>query len=292
MLSDVVDVILRDNGLSDTAARLALVIARKGEGWHEISPAEFARGVSGYPSAEKVARHLKQLEVAGYVERKAGGRGHSDRFQISERILDPTRIPDLSANRPPSDAGAKVLDPTPEQGLNALVVAVGDGVDNPPVVPPPLDERTAAALQQHDELFAGCRGALRDYLTDYVPEPRKRYAFVQLVAGWLNGIDPNVWRLPDGSLLPPDERPGALALALNDLGASTRTMKSPPGDPANLRTKLGVHLRQRTDKPTADPARPSAGVVPFRRQRPSGSGIDWEKAAAEQPPFDPNRMTR
>jgi len=112
-----------------------------------------------------------------------------------------------------------------------------------------LDPKADEAIERHGEKLAGCRGALRDYLAQRVHPPRQ-YAYVQKIAGWLDGLDPSVFRLPDGTTLPADGRTGLLADALNDLAASDeRCMKRPAGDPANLRTKISVLLAQRCDPP-------------------------------------------
>jgi hypothetical protein len=115
----------------------------------------------------------------------------------------------------------------------------------PPIIP--LSTDAERALRQHSDLLTGCRGALRDYLRQCVA-PEKQYAYVQTVAGWLNDLEP-VFRLPDGSSLHDrGERTKALGNALNLLAASEeRMMTRPIGDPDNLRTKLNVQLRKRSN---------------------------------------------
>lgn len=228
--------LLRDARLSDSARILGLHLSMLGEGEHEMSFDELAALLHGTPQTETVGKHMRQLCVFGYAERtSAGGRG-SPRYRW---------VPELSG---PKKIGLEQSMPRKKSAQSATVVVDdGDVEQTPPISPlKVLDKRAERALEQHNAILAGCRGALRDYLTDYVI-PEKQYAFVQLVAGWLNGIDAGVWKLPTGSSLPPPERPGMLATALNDLAASSRLMKGPVGEPANLRTKLNVLLRQRGD---------------------------------------------
>lgn len=228
--------LMRDARLSDSARILGLHLSMLGEGEHEMSFDQLATLLHGSPQTETVGKHMRQLCIFGYAERtSAGGRG-SPRYRWVAKISAPKIIgPEQSLPRKNS-----AQSPT-------VVVDEADVKQIPPIVPP-LDERTENALNQHGKKLEGCRGALRDYLRANVPTPTRRYAYVHTIATWLDGGDPNVWRLADGSGLPPPERPAMLAAALNELAAGDEAkMKRPAGDPANLRTKINVLLKQRGD---------------------------------------------
>lgn len=236
--------LLCDQSLTDTARIIGLRIAALGGEWHEIAADDFARMVAGYPKQETIARHVRQLEVAGYIERKPGGRGHSDRFKWADR---PCKNMESKKDSPEENTGSKDLDLTNFSGLKPIVVVEG-GSSNPPIVPlRALDPKAEELIGSRPEQLTGCRGSFRDYLVARVPASRQ-YAYVQTVIGWLEDIDPGVWRLHTGGWLPPPERTRVLAAALNDLAASDEaTMKRPVGDVANLRTKINVLLRKRGD---------------------------------------------
>lgn len=235
--------LLCDQSLTDAARIIGLRMAALEDDWHELAPDDFAKMVSGYPRADAVRRHLRQLEMAGYIERKIGGRGHSDSFRFIASDVSTS----LKTDRLESKPDANDLDSRFDSTLSAPVVEEGDGVtDKPPSSPFQLSERVEAAFTKHAEVLAGCRGALRDYLRDNVPTDSRRYAYVQSVASWMADADPSVWRLRDGGLLPKDERPSTLAAALNEIAAGDeRTMKRPVGDPGNLKTKINILLKQR-----------------------------------------------
>jgi hypothetical protein len=227
--------VLADPGLTDLARVLAFYIASKGQGWHEIPASEFSQVGHGYPSADTIRTHLKQLERAGYIERRAGGKGHADSFHI-------TPTDEVWRNRLARTPQAKALESPVHPKLNDTVVSSEVVSTLPPIVPQ-LDPRAADALAQHDALLAGCRGALRDYVLTL--PARRQWAYVQTVASYLNDIDPSVWRLPSGAWLEKEKRPGVLAVALNELAAGDESkMKRPVGDPGNLKTKINILLRE------------------------------------------------
>lgn len=290
-MEDRVARMLLDNSLSDTARVLGVWIASWGEELREVSPDEFARIAHGWPSPDTIARHIRQLRVAGYIEQKAGGRGHSDRF----RFRLSTAIQGVSKDRTESEPGSicgidATNDPdvslsTDTQGGPKLWVGVGGVTDDveegeePPVVPhrpePALSIDAERALAEHGELLAGCRGALRDYLRQRVPLERQ-FGYVMTVVGWRNGIS-KAFRKPDGTSALASEQNAILADALNDLAASDEAQMSRPlGDPANLRTKINVLLRQANDPP-----RPANGAVPAGRARRTPQSFDYSNPTEE-----------
>ena len=227
--------LLRDARLSDAARILGLHLSMLGEGDHELSFDALAAIVHGTPQTETIGKHMRQLTVHGYAERTSGGGRGSPRYRWHESSA-------------PKKIGPEQSLPRNFSAQSDTVVVDDEDKQIPPIVPPKLDDRTEKALDQHAGKLTGCRGALRDYLTANVPTPTRRYAYVHTIATWLDGGDPNVWRLADGSGLPPPERPALLATALNELAAGDeKMMKRPIGDPANLRTKINILLRQRND---------------------------------------------
>lgn len=90
---------------------------------------------------------------------------------------------------------------------------------------------------------------LESYLKARVPTDR-RSAYRATVAMWMSGGRESVWRKPDGSRVPEEERAGLLDAALLDLAASDEsTMSRPSGDPSNLQTKLNVLIGKEYDPP-------------------------------------------
>lgn len=262
-MGDWVAVVL-DPRLTPNACRVALLVAGKGDGTHEVAHEDFAI-VLNHASEKTVRAALKLAVHLGYLQRSPGGRGHSDRyeFRVPKKAGLKDRVPkngglntdspakngglsDSSSRRKEEVGGNPIPNPSPLARFFDVVRAV-DAPDNAGV-----SERAEEAIGQHGEKLAGCRGALRDYLCQRV-KPTRQAPYVQSIAGWLNGLSPGVWKRPDGSAVPPEGRTAMLALALNDLAASDEeAMKRPAGDVANLKTKLSIIIRQEYDRGRAD----------------------------------------
>jgi hypothetical protein len=252
-MTDTELAILMDAGLSTDARIVALAILQRGDGWHEVSRDDACDLLSNEASPDRARRAIHQLERRGTLERRAGGRGHADSFKIKSMENPHPKIKGTDSAHPKTVKGTDSAHP------KATVVEDDDEV-RPPIVPlAELEPRTEAVV----DLLNGCRGAIRDYLLAHVPSPDRRYSYAQTVRSWMDGADPSVWRLPDGGSLPKPERAAALAAALNEMAAGEeRKMKRPVGDPANLKTKLNINLKQRQahERPTAAPhgGRPAA----------------------------------
>lgn len=240
--------LLQDQGLSDAARVIGLRIAALGEGFHEIVATEFSKMVYGYPNRETIARHLRQLELAGYVERRPGGRGHADAFSFRSVVSPPSKNIDPVKNEGLNDLGPRKTDV-----LKSLVGGEDEGGIEPPISPlrGSLSEKAEKLIGERPQL-TGCRGSLRDYLAARVPQSRQ-YAYVQTILGWLDDIHPGIWLLPTGGRLEKPERTRMLAAALNDLAASDESkLKRPVGDVGNLQTKINVLIRKRKDDRSSD----------------------------------------
>jgi hypothetical protein len=84
--------LLLDASLSTDARVLGLYVATLGDGAHEVERDVFRRLLHGPASKDRVGRALGELELRGWVDRKPGGRGHSDSFSFtvasSETVSD------------------------------------------------------------------------------------------------------------------------------------------------------------------------------------------------------------
>lgn len=252
--------ILTDTRISDSARVIGLWIATRDqgdEGWVPVSFDDLRSVLHGYPSDDTIRKHVRMLTGSGWLERRAGGRGNPDQF----RIIDPLLTPPYSKDRPADSGGLKdrpATDPT----LNGLRVGSEAGLSPPVVVEQknvvvgeenarataktfPLSRLASEVMAERVDSFQGFRGSLTDYLEARV-QRGLQYGYVQAIAGWIDGTDAGVFKLPDGSRLPSSEIPGMLATAFNELLAMDEAkMKRPVGETANLRTKLNILLRQR-----------------------------------------------
>lgn len=232
--------VVADQGLTDAARVIAVRLYALGDEWHELAPDDFSRMIAGYPRQDTVRKHIRQLEVAGYMDRKPGGRGHSDQFRFVFRVGEESQS---KKDRVGESSEPKGLEAENNPTLNARSSSKEEGaVVNPPKVPPSLSDAAVEALDQHDDLLSGCRGALVDYLKARV-SPDHQQPYIQSLATYLNGFGFR-WQNSDGSTIPKPERTGIIAAALNELAAQAEMgMKNPVGDIRNLRTKLGILTR-------------------------------------------------
>lgn len=109
--------ILQDSRVRDPARLIAIHIATLGDGFHELSSGELAVHLHGTPSMDTVGRHLRQLLLLGYIERRTGGRGHSDAYRF--RSAKSTELnEDRSAKNTELNGDRESLSPPPNAGLS------------------------------------------------------------------------------------------------------------------------------------------------------------------------------
>ncbi len=183
-------------------ARLILIdLKYRGEGSHEISFDEWSM-LLNQAGADRIRRAVHQAQLAGWMKRSPGGRGHPDRYEFSTEGFRPANEPTLSDRLPETPTLSDNKDaeePHPKglgYGKTAPYGGVGGEEVDKKVGGSEKEERAGArftihanakgALEQHDELLTGCRGALRDYLRARVP-PGRQLGFVQTLAGWRGG---------------------------------------------------------------------------------------------------------
>lgn len=247
--------VIEDSSLTPGACRIIMYVWSLGEGEHEVPHSQFA-ALLNHPGEKRLARELKLATELGPLEREPGGRGHSDSYSVS-----PAEIEGLSEDSPSKSADLKDS-PAENGGLNADSPAESEGLsdqdegdiggegegDGAPARGLEISDRAERLIEDRGEDLEGCRDTLRDYLHDRVAEDRQ-YPYVQKILGWMDGLNPSVFRKPDGRQLSEDRRTGVLADALNGLYAADEGQYSRPvGDPDNLRTKIGIVIQQWEDQ--------------------------------------------
>jgi len=255
---------IADTRLSEAARILGLAIMLADadeDGYSELSRDDLRTVLSTAQSDDSIRRFLRELENAKWVESKAGGRGHANRY----RIIGPHEYGPIGSLRSAlvhtlSDSFGSGADLSvtygrtrahPKRPVGGTVGGeeVGRSKEEvPPSVSPPaeLSDKAAELLEGGD--LEGCRGALSDYLRLRVP-PDRQYPYIQTVRTWIQGgADASVFRRPTGGSVPLDQRTGVVAEAVNELAAGIESkMKRPVGDPGNLKTKIDIIIRQRDD---------------------------------------------
>ena len=204
---DLTDVI-QDARLTPAACRVVLFVATKGEGWHEVSHSEWA-ALLNHPGEKKLSATLKLAQEFDYLERRAGGRGHSPNYRLSPAITadlskdspadstglsetaedspaetaglneggedSPAEMEGLSADRSADSAGLRGDSRGEEEVVLSHEDEVGGGAGAAREEEPELHPRAQALLDRKEEQLNGCRGALRDYL-DLRVDPARQYA--------------------------------------------------------------------------------------------------------------------
>ena len=180
--------LIYDARLSESARIIGLHVAIEASGDEptEIPYDDFARILKEAPSVDTIARHVRQLVVHGYIERRSGGRG-SPRFAWA-----PCSTPQkCGANKVLDDSTPQICGP--ECSLYSAhmrtITLLRTGADHTaptttsskPPPPPPLDARAREFISERESLV-DTRNPLLDYVTEKV-DPGKHLAYVHTVAG-------------------------------------------------------------------------------------------------------------
>ena len=222
--------LLEDTRLSRAARLMGLWLSTRDD-WTEVSRDAWqrflGRGARGMATKEAVASYLGELEVGGWVERRRGGRGHSDSFAFKGMLEADPKKDSVGSSPTPTALASGIALP------HRAPATTTDGYDG-------YDYSPDAEKVVDGELFKGCRGALRDYLRLRV-RTHLQHGYAQRLAQALNGSDGSWWKDRTGGSLPEEGRTGVLAMALNELASGDEIgehYRSKPGSIGNLRTKV------------------------------------------------------
>jgi hypothetical protein len=261
-MQDEIEQIVTDPRLTSDAVRLVLLVRGMGPGEHEISENELLVLLRSRTS--KPVYTAREVAVErGYLRFRRGGRGHANRYEY----VAPQG--GLCADRSPSRAG------------NTAPIEDADDATTPVVPLHPISPDAESAIEKLGETLHGCRDSLKDYLRRRVSPPRQS-SFVHDVAGKINGLG-FAWRTDTGAVVPMSERAGLMSAAINELAATDEKggYKYPPGDPRNLRTKLGILTAQwgksrASPKATGTDGRPPRGKKLFDDADYGEGSTTWE----------------
>lgn len=260
--------LLADARIPSDARVMAMLILEMGDGWHELSHEQFAALLDG-PSSETIRRHLRKLENAGWIESKTntGRRAPQYRFRPWDEAgpfqgVRNALLASLPESMPHTDEGETIsapqhggvddsfaphrrggepVSPTPTRGRGA---PTSSSLPPPPPPPPPSDR--AIEFGEGRESMVGCRGSVADYLaTGRVEGHDRQLAYVQSVAGIIEGTDEQLWMQPDGSRIH-EGRAQIIAGCLNELRQGDEVGKwfpAPPGDIRNLHSKIRYKVK-------------------------------------------------
>ncbi len=238
--------LLEDTRLSRAARLMGLWLSTRDD-WTEVSRDAWqrflGRGARGMATKEAVASYLGELEVGAWVERRRGGRGHSDSFAFKGMLEPDPKKDSVGLSHTPSSLASGIARP---QAATATTTDYDGSYDYSPDA-----EKIVAG-----DLFRGCRGSLRDYLRLRV-RTHLQHGYVQRLAQALNGSDGSFWKDRTGSSLPEKGRTSVLAMALNELAGGDEIGKhfpAAPGNISNLRTKVRheVRIRMGQDRDTKE----------------------------------------
>jgi hypothetical protein len=268
--------LLYDARLTETARIIGIHIAivASGDEPVEIPYDDFARILESAPSVDTIARHIRQLIIHGYVDRKSGGRG-SPRFMwtrcsgphfcgLKEKSQDSTpqicgpECPLYSAHMRTIRLLRKFADHTESLvrthadqksdpiHINARAPARASSTSKEPP-PLPLDARAREFISESESLV-GTRDSLMDYLKERV-EVSRQLAYAQTVAGMVEGTDERVWMARDGTRFT-ERRVKIISGCLNEMRQADevgRYFPGSPGDVRNLQSKIRYKVKAETD---------------------------------------------
>jgi hypothetical protein len=138
--------LLRDSRLSPAARVCGLYIAGHQDEWVEVSRDDYRRLLCG-AGRERVYKALGELELWGYVDRRVGGKGHSDSFRFSGRKTVPLK-----------DTGREIVPLNPDSGSKSL--SLNGASSSPASSPSPAGVRTRETDVADDPALAQLRAAL------------------------------------------------------------------------------------------------------------------------------------
>lgn len=234
-------------------------------------------GASDPSSDDTIRRLMRSLEATGWVARTPGGRDHSDTLRILEahecgsnasiRVGMGAALSDrvgtgAALNSFRVGTGAALSPPSTTTPVPSPSARVREGVENS------VSREAEAAIDRADEMLAGCRGALRDYLRQRV-EDRHQHGYVQRLVTSLQGADEWMWKDRRGQTLT-DGRARVLAAAFNELSACDEVGKhfpDAPGGFGNLRSKVRYLV---------------ASQLGVERDAKSEAAREYRKTAAEE----------
>ena len=242
--------LLADTRLS-ARARLAALYLSEIEGSDEQAielPSSVFEGLLG-KSWDVLRPDLRALERAGWVERKANtGRGHSPGYRFLAYAKSPPfqelRVAFLHTLN--FGIGETATLNADGMGKSATLNAPTSTTSIPPP-PPPLDARAREFIAERESLV-DTRKPLLDYVTEKV-DPGKHLAYVHTVAGIIEESDERLWMARDGSYVH-EGRAKIVSGCLNELRQGHevgRYFPGPPGDIANLQSKIRYKVRSITD---------------------------------------------
>jgi hypothetical protein len=138
--------LLRDSRLSPAARVCGLYIAGHQDEWVEVSRDDYRRLLCG-AGRERVYKALGELELWGYVDRRLGGKGHSDSFRFNGRETVPLK-----------DSGRETVPLNPDSGSKSL--SLNGASSSPASSPSPAGARTRETDVADDSVLAQLRAAL------------------------------------------------------------------------------------------------------------------------------------
>lgn len=269
--------LLHDARLSREARLIGLHVSGLGDGFHEVSHGAFrrmlGRGAQGMPKRQTLAGYIQELQEYGWVDRKPGGSG-SPRYRftvpqgdgIASTVLQGDGSVESSEGTVEPVGSPEGTSSGPLEGPQSLARATTSSLPPPPPPPPPSEVCDQAREFVTDATsLVGCRDALCDYLTERV-EVGRQLAYAQTVAGIIEGTDEAVWMKPGGEHVRESRQP-IIAGCLNELRQGDeigRYFPGPPGDVANLRSKIRYKVRS-----LAGAERDKA------RKQKEAKGTDW-----------------
>jgi hypothetical protein len=254
--------LLADGRLTGDARVIGLLLSHAGE--QGLSYAELEELLPD-ASRDRLRVAIQKLERCKWADRLIGGKGHSDRFIYIACPPDVTyrenRLADLGIliYRMPASSTLKAFS-VPATGT----LSPPSSSSNLPLPPPPdaharegVSPEAEQAIEESDELLAGCRGSLRDYLAARV-KPEHQHGYVRKLQGALRGLDEFMWTDRKARKVTTD-RTAILASAFNELlsgGEVAEHFRGPPGDFGNLRTTVRFLVAAKLGTPADTPPPP------------------------------------